>query len=191
VTSCVAFLVSDASTNLLGIRYLIPAFTYAGILGCAAFARVVGRRHLQRFVLALLAATLLTFGAALAGTPAGRNVEQPLVTLLRNHHLTSGLGTFWAANIITLRSDGMVRVLPVALDRQHIFLYRWHADTAWFSREQLRTVQFVVVDDRVPLAPFTQAVTSTFGTPDHIYQVDGFTVFAWDRPLGGPATSLG
>jgi hypothetical protein len=191
VCSFAVFVFSDISLNIGGIRYLLAVFVYAGILCSSALAQVIARPQLDRFVLAFLAVSGLTFGIYLAQQSLPSAPERPLIAFLRSHHLTSGFGSFWAANIVTLRSDGAVRVLPIALDRQHLFLYRWHANADWFTREQLGTVQFVVVDERVPLAPFTQAVTNTFGTPDHVYQVDRYTIFAWDHPVGVAATNLG
>src|SRR5262249_5375824 len=100
-------------------------------------------------------------------------------------------GSYWAAGITTLRSDGQVRVLPVVQKNGRIRAFRWHADAAWFDREQLSTAQFILIDPSVHVEPFEEAVVSSFGLPAHVYHLDGYTIFAWDHPMVSPAVNLG
>jgi hypothetical protein len=137
-------------------------------------------------LLAFLAMSLLTFGVTLAQTPSATAPEQRLVAFLQSHHLSSGLGSYWAANITTLRSNGQVQVAPVLEDAGEIRAYHWHASIAWFGARRMRTVQFVVIDSTVPVRSFEAAVIASFGPPDHVYYLPGdpaYVIFAWDHPI--------
>ncbi len=187
VADVAAFMFTNFAENIGGLRYLLPAFIYLGILCYAALSQVVVRRYLGQFVLAFLAVSGLTFGVMLANAAPETVIQQPLITFLRGQHLTVGLGTYWTANITTVRSDGQVRVLPVRDDGGRIRPYYWVVDAAQFNRTQLGAVRFVVTDQlaTIDLAPFQAAVTNTFGAPDHIYHVGRYVVFTWDHPVRG------
>jgi hypothetical protein len=195
VSGIAAFLFTIFANNITGIRYLFPAFVYAGILCYSALSRVIARPHLAGVILAFLAVSGLTFGVMLAQAPDVTVPQQPLITFLKGHRLTYGLGTYWAANITTLQSNGQVRVLPVVEQNGHIRAYRWHADARWFNDQQLGTVRFVVIDGSVPVTSFQEAVINTFGTPDHIYHLgesgsETYVILAWDHSIVSSAVDL-
>ncbi|MGO8951140.1 MAG: hypothetical protein ACLQUY_26500 [Ktedonobacterales bacterium] len=195
VSSIAAFLFTTFAVDIIGIRYLFPALVYAGILCYSALARIIARAHLARVILAFLAVSGLTFGVLLAEAPGATVPQKPLITFLKSHHLTYGLGTYWAANITTLESDGQVRILPVLLQDGHVLDFRWHAEASWFNNQQLGAVRFVVVDGSVPMAPFQEALIKTFGPPDHTYHLGkypnySYVIFAWDHSIVSSAVEL-
>jgi hypothetical protein len=188
VCSLLVYLLSTFATDVGGIRYLLPAIVYAGILCSSAFAAVVARPHLGPVLLAFLAMSILIFGITLAQTPRATAPEQRLIAFLESHHLSSGLGSYWAANITTLRSNGQVQVVPVLVDHGKIRPYHWHASVAWFGAGHVRTARFVVIDGTAPVRSFEAAVIASFGTPDHTYYLPSYptyVIFAWDHPFTG------
>jgi hypothetical protein len=187
VGSILVFVFSDLATGMGQLRYLLPASVYAGILCYAALAQVASRRNLRLVIVTFLFAGMLTGSLLLLQTPAARPPQEQLILFLERHHLRMGLGTFWDANIITLQSGEEVRVAPVVAQGGRIYPRRWHASAAWFTAAQLASARFVVTDGRVPLTSFLQAVTATFGAPDHIYHLagaTGYVIFVWDHPIG-------
>jgi hypothetical protein len=186
ICSLLVYLFSTFATDVGGIRYLLPAIVYAGILCSSAFAGVVARPYLEPVLLAFLAVSALTFGVTLAQTPRATAPEQRLITFLEGHHLSSGLGSYWAANITTLRSNGQVQVVPILVDQGKIRPYHWHASVAWFGARHVRTARFVVIDGTVPVRSFEAALVASFGPPDHIYYLPSYptyVIFAWDHPF--------
>ena len=193
VCSILIFLFTDLATGILQLRYLLPAFVYAGILCYAAFARVVSRARLTLVVLAFLLVSGLTGGVLLAQSPHTVVPQKQLIAFLQNHHLTSGLGTYWTANITTLGSDGQVQVLPVVEQDGRIRPYRWHSDAAWFQGQRLDTANFLVFDSSVPKVPFQDEVINEFGMPQHIYRLadaQDYVIFVWDHPMIGSSAAL-
>lgn len=186
-----AFVLSDFAQDLLGVRYLLPAFVAAGVLCASAIAEVISSRYLAGFVTVFLAASVLTSGVALAQRSPSPVPEQPLIAFLARHGMTTGLGSYWSADITTLRSGGAIHLSPIKSEGGHISPYRWHDTDDWFAPAQLDAATFIVDDGRTPIAPFQSAVIATFGAPDHIYTVGRYTVFAWDHPFITPATNLG
>jgi hypothetical protein len=172
---------------------------YAAILCSSAFAQVIIRPNLGPVLLAFLTVSILPFGVTLAQTPRATAPEQRLIAFLESHHLSSGLGSYWTANITTLRSDGRVQVVPILEDGGKIGPYHWHASAAWFGTPRLRTARFVVIDGTVPVRSFEAAVIASFGPPDHLYYLPSYptyVIFVWDHPLissgppwGGPAVT--
>jgi hypothetical protein len=185
VCNIAAFLLTTFAYNIGGLRYLLPTFVCLGILCYLALSEVIARRYLGRYVLAFVAVSGLSCGVMLANAPLVQIRQQPLIAFLQSHHLTVGLGTYWDANITTLRSNGQVRVLAVQAAGGRIHPYYWVVDGAWFDRAQLSKVRFVVTDELANIVPFQAAVTASFGAPDHIYHVGHYTIDVWDRPIQG------
>lgn len=181
-----AFLISGFATDVEGVRYLLPTFVYAGILCSSALRLVVPARRLGGVVLAFLVAGALTFGVTLARAHRTAAREQPVVAFLLSHHLTTGLGGYWASDITSLSSNGQILVIPVHPDGDHFLLYRWHASAAWFTHRSLQAARFIVVDHNEPVDQFLNAACSEFGSPDAVYHVEQYTILVWSHPLRTP-----
>ena len=192
VSSTMALMFTTFAVDISGLRFLLPTFVYAAILCYSALARVIARPLLARVILALLGVSGLAFGVSLAQAPRATAPQQPLIAFLKGHHLTYGLGTYWVANITTLRSNKQVQVLPILLEDGRIRAQYWHASASWFAGQQLSAVRFVVIDGSVPEEPFKEAVINTFGSPDHVYNLDtyprySYVIFAWNHSIIGSA----
>ena len=82
------------------------------------------RRLMVPVVLVLMIASALPFAQVLTEAPRAMAPEQPLIAFLLSHHLTYGLGSYWAANITTVESDGKVCIVPIVDDDGHILALR-------------------------------------------------------------------
>lgn len=191
VCSIAAFIFTDFASDVEGIRYVVPAFFYAGILSSSALRLVVPVRLQRGTVLALLATSALTFGVTLASLPRAPAAGQPLVTFLESHHLTTGLGEYWVTNITTLGSDGRIRLIPIQIDEGcNLRAYRWHADEGWFKRDTISEAQFVVLDGGASIARYEACIEREFGVPSHLYHVNQYVVLTYDHPFVTPAIAL-
>jgi hypothetical protein len=186
VGSILAFLCTNAAFDVGQLRYLTPAFIYAGVLCYPAFAQIFAGRYLPHVVVAFLAASGLTFGIMLAQTPRAGTPAQPLVAFLLSHHLTSGLGSYWTANLTNLWANGRLHVVPVAASQDGIHARQWQANATWFDPSRLGAARFVVIDWHESEGAYLQAVVSSFGAPDHIYHLPGpsrCVIFVWEHGI--------
>jgi len=191
-------------------RYLAPALIFAAILAGRMVARAVASlrarsaaRHAAvsrrapaaagRAAALLGLAVALCFGAGLGYNLAQRDPGQPgaqLASWLEAHHLTEGVGSYWAASIITVESRGKVLIRPVVVDADsHIRRYTRESDSAWYSGQQF---QFFVYNLAIPWGSDDSATAAiTWGRPQHSYAVGSFRVLVWPKPLvvgPGPPT---
>ncbi len=183
-------------------RYLVPAVIFAAILAGRMVARVVAR--LQARSTARHAAVPRR-GPALAGRAAavagvlvglcfaagvGYNLAQPdpgqpgaqLAAWLEAHHLTNGVGSYWAASIITVESRGQVTIRPVVVNSDsHIRRYTRESADGWYSGQRF---QFFVYNLAIPWGSDDSAsATTTWGKPLHTYAIGSFRVLVWPKPL--------
>jgi len=163
--------------------------------GAALAARVLvpassGRPRLPRR--ARLAA--LTAGAVvLAGYTAGFGYEltKPsvppanvrLAPWLLEHHLTYGLGGYWASSSVTVDSGQRVKVR--ALMQYTLKRDLWMSNVTWYD-PKLHYANFVVLDSRPGNFSHWEPrrlIRKYFGVPDQTYRTGPYTIMVWHRNL--------
>jgi hypothetical protein len=152
----------------------------------AAWRRPTGwRRPAGRTLLPLLGAVLACYLAALgysAAQPAKPAATQALANWLEQHHLTSGLGRYWTANVTTLASGGQVRVAPVEAYANNP--YAWVAKPSWYNPAKY-SANFVIAGSNpanTQTIPVINVVRA-FGQPAREYRVGGYVVMVYDKNL--------
>ena len=154
-------------------RYLTATVIFASVLAgrfVTLWWASDHRRVLRRWFVAVgvvsmgcfLAASAVQLSRPAPATPAAR-----LASFLQAHHLTSGVGDFWAASLTTVESDGAVAVRPVVPGPDGTLeAYNKGDDPGWFAG---RSFQFVVYPDTTAPGSPTQVswrtVTATWGRP--------------------------
>jgi hypothetical protein len=138
---------------------------------------------------------VVAYGAGLAvllGYLAGlgHEVVQPaappdgsqLASWLQAHHLRYGLGGYWESSIVTVDTDGQVKVR--ALLKNTMGPYLWQAKASWYDPGSQRA-NFIALDStRSYLYWEPRAVIAKhFGRPAREYRVGPYTVMVWDRNL--------
>jgi hypothetical protein len=105
-------------------------------LGAALAGRLlVGpllRIRMQRAVAAVLAAFAVTFGCGLTQAPRPP-ANLGLGNWLVQHHLTSGIAEYWAADTLVADTGGAVHVVSVQLAGRRLTPNLWETDTQWFN----------------------------------------------------------
>jgi len=171
--------------QLAGIpRRLKPPLAYAsaGVLACYLAA--------------------LGYGAA---QPPVADSEQAIVPWLEAHHLTTGLGTYIEANLITLDSGGRVAIRAVSWQFTRNVPRSFESNADWFDPRH-NFANFIVTNtaDTTPnrdrslrrssMIPGAAIAALHAGPPVHVYHYKTFTIMVWDHNLldnlGGPPTTL-
>lgn len=168
-------------------RYLTATAVFLVVLTGRAVARAwsrFGRGARQGFAgggIALLACFAAALGTMVT-VPAPTTTTTVLTDWLAGHHLTSGLGPYWTANIATVDSHDRVQIRPVICDPQGTLVrYDRESQAGWYRGTRFRYLVYQ------PGAPWEDVnLTSaerTWGRPAHVYSLAGYLVLAWDRPL--------
>jgi hypothetical protein len=152
----------------------------------------------------VLACYLAALGYGAAQPPVADN-EQAIVPWLEAHHLTTGLGTYNEANLITLDSGGRVAVRTVSWQSSGNVPRSFESNTDWFDPRH-NYANFIVTNtaDTTPnrdgslrrssMIPSPAIAALHAGPPVHVYHYKTFTIMVWDHNLldnlGSPASTL-
>ena len=182
-----AFFMLTLSNNILYARYLTVAVIFAVLLAARVIARTsrLLRAGRPQIVIGTAAVALVVlFGVQVGDEFSSPQPVQPVVALdrfLAAHHLSHGIGDYWAASIVTLETNGAIEVRPVVANLHHLIVPDGRqADSAWYRDE---TFSFLVYQS-LPYGRVDAAtVAKTFGAPAHLYQVGEYYVATWSHPL--------
>jgi hypothetical protein len=117
-----------------------------------------------------------------AAQPAAPLPTVQLASWLQAHHLRYGLGGYWEASIVTVQTDGQVKVR--ALVKSTMTADLWQAKPAWYDPAG-QQANFIVLSS-VPGYMYWEPralIKKYFGRPAREYNVGSFTVLVWDRNL--------
>ncbi|HVB04696.1 MAG TPA: hypothetical protein VNF07_00380 [Acidimicrobiales bacterium] len=181
------FEVLTLSKNPGYARYLTPAVIFAVLLAARRAAELADRPappRPRRAALAVVLACTIGLAAGLAidlHQPVPRQPVDPVDAFLLAHHLTEGIGDYWAASIVTLESRGAVTVRPVVADPAGTIVRDGRqSDVGWYRG---RAFQFLVYQ-RAPYGRVSIAtVEHTFGRPAHLYALGKYYVVVWPHLL--------
>jgi hypothetical protein len=184
----VASYMALASTNNPDFaRYLTAWVVFVVILAAREVSRawemVASKERRRGIALAGLAIGLCFtagFGYTLT-TPVGQPRAAAIAHWLEAHHLTNGVGAYWASNIVTVDSGGAVRVRPVAALGGTLRRYGRESSAAWYSGQKF---SFVVYSTSAPAGGVTKATAAaTCGQLAFTHSVDGYVVFVCRDPF--------
>jgi hypothetical protein len=129
----------------------------------------------------LLAAYLAFFGYFATGKSVPART-QTLDDWLVAHHMTNGLGRYWAASSTRLVTGNKVQISPV--DPTPKRPYPWVTEPSWYD-SSTHTANFVVAgtDPQGGLVFSESAVTKAFGKPAREYRFSQFIIMVYDKNL--------
>lgn len=161
VANIVAYIPSGlADHTALNTREVAPVLPFAAVLA----ARMLGERLLRapaggprlpvwarkagpRLVPAALAAVMAfcAFGLVRqARTPPAAEPYAGLVSYLKSHHLTYGIGGYWESSVITVESGGTVRIRAVS--PACLQPYQWESKAQWYEPSRHKA-DFLLLDN--------------------------------------------
>lgn len=177
-----AFLVTTQAVDLDSSRFLGP-FALAGavLAGRELRPRLSDRRLLAAAVgvgLAMTSALPLQLSRAAPPSPTAG-----LERWLEARGLTSGLGSYWEAGIVTLDTGGRVTVRCVD-GGSRAAPDRWFQDSAWFVPGAALAANFVVFSPGERTANIDEArAVADFGPPAEIHRVGPYVVLIYSHDL--------
>jgi hypothetical protein len=205
-----AYVVSVIPVGVFDTREIVAVLPFGAVLaGRMVPGRLAGVPRRLKPALAwasagVLACYLAALGYGAAQSPVADN-EQAVVPWLEAHHLTTGLGTYNEANLITLDSGGRVAVRTVSWQSGVNVPRSFESNTDWFDPRH-NFANFIVTNtaDTTPnrdgslrrssMIPSAAIAALHAGPPVHVYHYKTFTIMVWDHNLldnlGGPASTL-
>jgi hypothetical protein len=117
-----------------------------------------------------------------AAQPSRPSVNQALADWLVAHHLTSGIGGYWDADVTALGSGGKVTVAPV-VDRAG-YGYPWESKASWFD-PKARSATFIIAHVQQLGAGHLSVdqATDRYGKPAREYFLGKTVVLVYHRNL--------
>jgi len=205
-----AYSVSIVAFGLFDAREILAVLPFGAVLaGRMVPGTLAGvPRRLKPALACASAGVLACYLAALgygAAQPPVADSGQAIVPWLEAHHLTTGLGTYNEANLITLDSGGRVAVRTVSWQFTSNVPRSFESNADWFDPRH-NYANFIVTNtaDTTPnrdrtlrrssMIPAAAIAALHAGPPAHVYHYKTFTVMVWDHNLldnlGGPASTL-
>jgi hypothetical protein len=115
--------------------------------------------------------------------PASPPAFARVASWLQAHHLRYGLGGYWESSIVTVQTDGQVKVR--ALLKPTLAPDLWLAKPAWYD-PAAQQANFVVLSSTPGFTNNWEPralISKYFGRPAQVYNFGPYTVMVWDRNL--------
>jgi hypothetical protein len=164
-------------------RYLFPLFFFLGIAGFFLLSPAVKQKVLRVALLLVFVMNAVLFAVSLYQAAPAAPLTAQLITSLKEHYLTRGLGSYWVAPLVTVQSEGQIVVRQVTATSNQIHPYEILSDEHWFDASQIRDANFIVYNNSDDPQAYYHAAWQGFGLPDYQYTVGIYTVLVWKAPL--------
>lgn len=117
-----------------------------------------------------------------ASKPSLPAANQTLAEWLVAHHLTSGLGGYWDADVTALDSGGKVTVAPLVDAGK--YGYPWESKASWFD-PKVSSANFIIARVQAPGSGYLTVALATkhYGKPAKEYFFGNTAVLVYDRNL--------
>ncbi|MGH3235252.1 MAG: hypothetical protein ACRDOH_18800 [Streptosporangiaceae bacterium] len=194
-----AYVLSVVPVSVFDTREILAVLPFGAVLaGRMVPGKLAGvPRRLKPVLASASVGVLVCYVAALgygAAQPPVADSEQAIVPWLEAHHLTTGLGTYNEANLITLDSGGRVAVRTVSWQFNRDVPRRFESNADWFDPRH-NYANFIVTNtaDTTPnrdgslrrssMIPRPAIAALHAGPPAHVYHYKTFTIMVWDHNL--------
>jgi hypothetical protein len=203
VINVAAYSVSIVSARVWDAREIVAVLPFGAVLAGRMVPGSLGRARLGRVRLTpvltgglagVLACYLAALGYGAAQSPVADN-EQAVIPWLEAHHLTSGIGTYAEANLITLDSGGRVAIREIAWLPGGDAPRSFETKASWYDPRQ-SYANFILtnsadqygMDGGGPgrlssMIPRSAIAALHAGPPAHVYHYKTFTIMVWNHNL--------
>jgi hypothetical protein len=183
VVNIAAYLAFVRPVNIYSAHEIGPAVSF----GAALAGRMLGGPLLRVRLVPVLEAGLACYAALLgvaATAPPGPPQNAGLAVWLGQHHLRSGLASYWEASSVTVETGGRITMLAIGIHgwNRRLAPDQWETDVR-LDNPATHSADFVVVGpDRI--VPAKLAV-EMFGRPARTYHYTSYTILVWNKNLVG------
>jgi len=199
VINVTAYTLSIISYGLFDAREIVAVLPFGAVLaGRMVPARLAGVPRRLKPALAyasagVLACYLAALGYGAAQSPVADN-EQAVIPWLQAHHLTSGLGTYAEANLLTLETGGRITVREVAWRSGGDVPRSFETKSSWYDPRH-NYANFILTNSAeqwgmdggfhrlIGLIPGSAIAALHAGPPAHVYHYKTFTIMVWNHNL--------
>ncbi|MFY9650471.1 hypothetical protein [Trebonia sp.] len=210
VINVAAYVLTVVPVTLFDTREIVAVLPFGAVLAGRMVPGTLTRlpRRLKPALALVSVGVLACYVAGLGYGTAHRPVadfDQAIVPWLEAHHLTTGLGTYFEANLITMDSGGRVAVRTVSWQFTRDVPRRYESKADWYDPRQ-SYANFIVTNTadntqnpdgsprRNSLIPLPAIAALHAGPPAHVYHYKTFTIMVWNHnlldDLGSSRTSL-
>jgi hypothetical protein len=199
VINVAAYVLSVVPVTLFDTREIVAVLPFGAVLAGRMVPGTLTRlpRRLKPALAWVSVGVLACYVAGLGYGTAHRPVadfDQAIVPWLEAHHLTTGLGTYFEANLITMDSGGRVAVRTVSWQFTRDVPRRYESKADWYDPRQ-SYANFIVTNTadntqtpngsprRNSLIPLPAIAALHAGPPAHVYHYKTFTIMVWNHNL--------
>ena len=199
VINVAVYVLSVVPVTLFDTREIVAVLPFGAVLAGRMVPGTLTRlpRRLKPALALVSAGVLACYVAGLGYGTAHRPVadfDQAIVPWLEAHHLTTGLGTYFEANLITMDSGGRVAVRTVSWQFTRDVPRRFESKADWYDPRQ-SYANFIVTNSadnsqnrdgsprRNSLIPLPAIAALHAGPPAHVYHYKTFTIMVWNHNL--------
>jgi hypothetical protein len=184
----IVFIVLSNNSAFEFDRYMTSAVIFGSILAGRVVGLLAQRTHSKTFLCSSAIIGLAVVAAFCAGTaieatsgPSPVGEFTAVSTFLEANHLDNGIGDYLDASIITVATDGRVKVRPVTGDSQErVVRYQRQSSAAWYAGQ---TFDFLLYDTGKPGSFNSATATLTFGAPMRTYSIGTYRVLVWSHAI--------
>jgi hypothetical protein len=179
-----AYVFSITPQTLFDTREALAVLPFGAVLAGRLLAGSLVRARLEPVLAAVLCCYALALGYG-AAQPATGNNQQPVIGWLEAHHLDSGLGTYTAANLITLDSGGRVVVRTASWRPSGAVPRAFESKASWYD-PRVSYANFIISNTAdvggVSVVP-RRDILAFAGPPARTYHYKTFTIMVWNKNL--------
>ncbi len=190
-----AYIVSTRAYGIAGTREIAPVLPFAAVLAGRLVAERILAARLAPALIVVLAGYLAGLSYSVVQPPAPIQ-DQHLISWLTAQHLTSGLGSYWQSNDVTLATSNRIRIRSLSFAAAHglptgepgpnakLVPTVWDTNLQWYD-PRTQAANFVVLGGPPRFSRLTDKslVLATFGPPARSSYVGTYEVLVWNKNL--------
>lgn len=190
-----AYIVSTRAYGIAGTREIAPVLPFAAVLAGRLLAERILAARLAPALIVVLAGYLAGLSYSVVQPPAPVQGQQ-LISWLTAQHLTSGLGSYWQSNDVTLATSNRIRIRSLSFAAAHglptgepgpnakLVPTVWDTNLQWYD-PRTQAANFIILGGPRGFSRFTDKslVLATFGPPARSSHVGTYEVLVWNKNL--------
>jgi hypothetical protein len=177
-----AFALSTQAVDLGSTHELAAVLPFGAVLA----GRLIPGRPAATALLPALLAVLVGYAGVLAYNatrPSRPPATQAVAEWLTAHHLTAGIGDYWAANITTVAAGNRVVVRPAAFSCGRFSPYAWESKKSWYEAPSTATFLVLAPTSAAGANGMAASATAQFGSPERTAWIGAYEVLVWNHDL--------